>query len=267
MSAGEPAALAEIRGRERDLVRLSPAAIGGAPVAYVVALAGVVAAFSFLPFSLALAAGNGFPMSQGIYGLTGILLGPLAGGVASAVGALVGVMLAPHTAGLPWQSLSGGFLCAVIGAAVCGGPRRRLLRLAIVALVAVEAVLYWRLAVDGHGVRPDIFVEAYLAHGVGFLLFLLPTRNLFAHLIASPNLRHVAIGLFGATWIATSLMMFTESYLGYYIYNWGAPLFGYFIAIIPVEQLARSGIGAVVGTGVIAGLRAMAVVRPRGAAY
>ena len=254
-------------GVERDLVSVSPASIGGAPVAYVVALSAVVAAFSFIPFSIALSAGSSFPMAQGIYALCGLILGPWAGGVASGAGALVGVLLAPHTAGLPWLTVGGAFLGAVFAASLVGGRRRRSLRVAVGAFLAAEAVLFWQHAIGHNGVHPALFLEAYAAHALAFALFLLPTRVAIERLILSPNLKRVALGLFLATWTATGMMMFTESFLGYYLLNWPEPVFRIFIGIIPAEQAARSGIGAVVGTGVIAGLRAMAVLRPRGAAY
>ena len=99
-------------GRERHVEFLGSASIGGAPVAYVVMLSAVITVLSFIPFSIALSTGSSFPMAQGAYSLLGWILGPWAGGVASGIGTLVGIFLAPHTAGIPWIS--------VIGAASAG---------------------------------------------------------------------------------------------------------------------------------------------------
>ena len=54
------------RGVERKAVFLESASIGGAPVAYVIVLATVAAVLCFIPFSVALASGSSFPMSQGV---------------------------------------------------------------------------------------------------------------------------------------------------------------------------------------------------------
>ena len=87
-------------GEERSVKFLGGAAIDGAPVAYIVVLAAVVTALAFIPFSVVLASGGSFPMSQGIFGLIGWVLGPIAGAVASGIGTLIGVFVAPHTAGV-----------------------------------------------------------------------------------------------------------------------------------------------------------------------
>ncbi|HRE82569.1 MAG TPA: hypothetical protein PLN52_16105 [Opitutaceae bacterium] len=254
-------------GPERTVVFLGSAAIAGAPVAYVIVLSAVVAVFSFIPFSIALSAGSSFPMAQGLYTLNGWLLGPWAGAAASGVGALVGVFLAPHTSGIPWITVGGAAMGAIFAGAIAPGPHRRRLAWLLMLLVALEVVVYGHHAIVRNGVRPWVLIFGYLTHVVAIALFVLPTRSWMATLIASPNLKRVALGLFLATWTAASLMMFTESLLSYLLLNWPEQLFIMFIGVIPLEHAARSGIGAVVGTGVIAGLRAMSLVKPREATY
>jgi hypothetical protein len=51
-------------GEERKVVFLGGAAVDGTPVAYIVVLAAVVTALSFIPFSVVLASGGSFPMSE-----------------------------------------------------------------------------------------------------------------------------------------------------------------------------------------------------------
>ena len=253
-------------GAPRTVRLQGPASLGGAPVAYVVMMAAVIAVLSFIPFSVALAGGSSFPMSQGVYPLTGWLLGPWAGIVASAMGALVGVFLAPHTAGIAWITIGGAGLGAgIAGCIVAGG--RRLAGLAASLAVAAACGLFYRHAVHDNGVRPALFVAAYASHAVSVALFLLPTRRWIGRLIASPQLGRVWIGLFLGTWCATGIMMFTESLVSYYLLNWPGQLFVVFVGIIPFEQAARAAIGAVVGTGVIAGLRALSLIKPAGARY
>src|ERR1700722_16953193 len=99
-------------GPEREVRHLGGATIGGAPVAYIVVLAAVVTTLAFIPFSVVLSTGGSFPMSQGVFPLMGWLLGASGGAVASATGALVGVFLAPHTAGIPLLTLLGAALGA-----------------------------------------------------------------------------------------------------------------------------------------------------------
>ena len=69
-------------GQERVVKNIGGASIDGAPIAYIVVLAAVVTALAFIPFSIVLATGGSFPMNQGIFGLIGWILGPVAGVVA-----------------------------------------------------------------------------------------------------------------------------------------------------------------------------------------
>jgi hypothetical protein len=266
VSEPDPAAPSEPLGPERTVRLLGAASVGGAPVAYVVVLGAVVAVLSFIPFSVALSAGGSFPMAQGVYPLMGWLLGPAGGAVASAMGSLVGLFLAPHTAGIPWLTVGGAATGALFAGCIVARGRRAL-ALGAVLLVAGETWLFSHHATVANGVRPGIFLLAYLAHFAAMVLFLLPTRRWIGRLIESPDLGRVWLGLFLGTWCATSLMMFSESFVSYWLLNWPSPLFVMFIGIIPLEEAARSGIGAVIGTGVIAGLRSIALPRPPGARY
>jgi len=254
-------------GTERVVVFHGSAAIAGAPVAYVIVLSAVIAVLSFIPFSVALSAGSSFPMAQGVYPLTGWLLGPWAGAAASGVGALVGIFLAPHTAGIPWVTVGGAASAALFAGAIVPGRQRTFFAIILSVIVLIEVFVFARHAIVVHGVRPVVFFSAYLTHYLAIAGFLLPTRTWIGRLIASPDLKRVALGMFLGTWMAASLMMFGESLAGYLILNWPPELFLMFIGVVPLEHAARSGIGAVVGTGVIAGLRAMALVRPREASY
>lgn len=254
-------------GELRTVVFHGTALIAGAPVASVIVLASVVAVLSFIPFSVALSAGNGFPMAQGVYSLTGWLLGPWAGATASGVGALIGVFLAPHTAGISWITVGGAASGALFAGVITRQRTHRLLTVLLSVVIVLEVVVFVRHAVFTNGVRPSVFVAAYMTHLIAIAGFLLPIRGWVGGLIASPDLRRVALGLFLGTWMAASLMMFGESMMGYLILNWPDELFVFFAGIIPLEQAARSGIGAVVGTGVIAGLRSMSLVKPRYARY
>jgi hypothetical protein len=256
-----------VLGAEREVQFLGSAAIDGAPIAYVIVLSTVVAVLSFIPFSIALAAGSSFPMSQGIYPLMGWLLGPWAGAAAAGSGTLVGIFLAPHTAGIPWVSVGGAMTAPLFASTL--SPRRKDWRLWLIlcALSFLELYFFYAQAIRRNGVRPTIFMLGYASEFFGLFLFLFPTRHWIGRLIASPDLKRVALGLFLGTWSSCALMMMGESVIAYYLINWPEAVFMMFIPIIPVEMAARSAIGAVIGTGVISGLRTMALVKPRRALY
>lgn len=255
-------------GKERTVTFHSAAAIDGAPVAYVIVLSSVVTAFSFIPFSVVMAGGSGFPMAQGIYSLMGCLLGPWAGAAAGGIGATVGVFLAPHTAGgMPWLNISSAIIAALCGGAIAPGRRQWKLGIALSLLALAQPFIFFGYAMEQNEVPLIILIYAYLTHLAAAVLFILPTRRLLGALIASADLVKVAIGLFLGTWTAAGIMMLGSSMISYYFMNWPDELFILFGTLVPIEHTIRSAIGAVVGTGVIAGLRAMALVKPPEAVY
>src|SRR5215475_12867895 len=104
-------------GPRREVHIHGRASIAGAPVAYVSMLAAVVAGLSLIPFSIVLGTGGGtFPLSEALFALAGIILGPGAGAVTVLVGRLIGIGLAPYTAGSGVLSAC----CAVIGPIAAG---------------------------------------------------------------------------------------------------------------------------------------------------
>jgi hypothetical protein len=256
-----------VLGAEREIQFLGSAAIDGAPIAYVIVLSTAIAVFSFIPFSIAVAAGSSFPMSQGIYSLMGWLLGPWAGAVATGSGALVGTFLAPHTAGIPWISVSGAMTASLFASVMSPKGKPWTLWLGLCALVFFGTYMFYEQAVHRNGVRPVVFGLTYASEWFGLILFLLPTRQWIGRLIASPDLKSVALGLFLGTWSSASLMMLLETIVVYYLINWPEAVFQVLIPVIPLEMAARSLIGAVIGTGVISGLRTMALTKPRRALY
>ncbi len=241
---------------------LESASIGGAPVAYVIVLATVAAVLCFVPFSVALASGSSFPMSQGVYPLLGWLLGPLAGAVASGVGALVGVFLAPHTAGIPWITVAGAASASAFAGALAARGRHRLWAM-LSAVMIVEWVLFFIQATRNNGVGVHVFFLGYAVHLSAAVMLIVPyARRGIGRLLMSPDLKRVALGLFFGTWSAAGNMMFGMSLVSYWLINWPEEVFYFFIGVIPIEHSVRCAVGAVIGTGVIAGLRAMALVKP-----
>ena len=256
------------KGPERDVRSLSSTQIDGAPAAYVIVLAAVVTALSFIPFSLILGSGGSFPLSQGVLGLVGWVLGPVAGAVSSGVGALLGVVLAPHTAGpIPvMRVLTSAFVSFAAGAMVIG--KKRSLWWLHAALVSGGALAYlvWR-AIVLNGVGAVVVLAVTFVNWSALLLFVLPTRTLIAGWIRSPKLPLVMLGLALGTWMVYGLTHAIQAATIYHLQNYPAEIWVTLIPIIPFENMVRAAVGVVIGSGVIAGLRAVGLVKPEQAGY
>ncbi len=255
-------------GEEREVRFLGGAAIDGAPVAYIVVLAAVVTALSFIPFSVILAAGGSFPMSQGVYALVGWILGPVAGAIAGGVGRLVGVFLAPHTAGpLPAASVWGAVIASFAAGSMVLGEKRKNWWILLSALFIVELLLFIGRAVFLNGVGLGVALLNTFVDWSSILLFMLPTRTLFARWINSKDIRLVSAGLFLGTWMIAGISHLSVSVILYYMFNWPEEVWIMLIPVMPMENMFRCLIGAVIGSGVIAGLRAIGLVKPTEAIY
>jgi hypothetical protein len=254
-------------GEEREVKFLGGAALDGAPIAYIVVLAAVVLALSFIPFSVVLATGGSFPLSQGILALVGWILGPIAGAVAAGVGRLLGVFLAPHTAGVAAVTvISATFSCFAAGTMVLGKERNKWwIPVAVIIVIAWLAYVGRAIFVNGVGLWPAI--AASFIDWSAVLLFILPTRTLFARWINDKNLVKVAVGLFLGTWMIAGISHVVASSITYFMFNWPEEVWVTLIPIIPFEHVLRCLTGAVIGTGVIAGLRAIGLVKPKWAIY
>lgn len=254
-------------GEEREVKFLGGASIDGAPVAYIIVLAAVVAALSFVPFSVVMASGGSFPMAQGVYSLVGWVLGPIAGAVASGIGALIGVFVAPHTAGVAPVTVYGAVVAAFAGGTMVLGKERSKWWI-IAAVIGVGSLLFFfGRAFFTNGVSLKAVLLGGAGQWVGVLLFCLPTRNLFARWIAGKNIGMVALGIFFGTWATFAVSHVAQSAITYYMYNWPEEVWMLLAGIVPVEYVSRCLIGAVIGAGVIAGLRAIGIVKPKYATY
>jgi hypothetical protein len=254
-------------GEERQVQFLGGAAIDGAPVAYIVVLAAVVTALAFIPFSVILASGGSFPMSQGIYPLVGWILGPIGGAIASGIGALVGIFLAPHTAGVPVVSVLGGIIASFAAGSMVLGEKRKNWWIPLTVIFVIAFLLFVGRAIVQNGVSLYAGIAGSILDWSGILLFALPTRKLFAKWINGKNIALVAAGLFCGTWMVAGVMHVVQACITYFMFNWPEEVWVTLIPIIPFENLMRCLIGTVIGTGVIAGLRAIGLVKPTEAIY
>ncbi len=254
-------------GKEREVEFLGGASIDGAPVAYIVVLAAVVAALCFIPFSVVMASGGSFPMAEGIFPLVGWILGPIGGAVASGIGRLIGVFAAPHTAGVPavsvWTAMVGSFTAGIM---VLKGERKSWW-IPLTVVFIIEWLLFAGRAMVQNGVGVWGAVAGSFLDWSGIVLFALPTRTLASRWIKSENIGLVAAGLFLGTWMVTGVSHLSSAVITYFMFNWPEDVWVMLIPIIPVENIFRCLIGTVIGTGVIAGMRAIGVVKPEKAIY
>jgi len=255
------------RGEERKVEFLGGANIDGAPVAYVIVLSAVVLALSFIPFSIVVATGGSFPMSQGILPLVGWILGPIAGAVANLVGTILGIFLAPHTASVPVAGILGALVAGATAGVMYTTGKRKSWWLPVAVFLVIALVIYMgrALFVNKVGLWPT--VAATFIDWSGVLLFILPTRVLVGKWLTSKNIGQVAAGLFLGTWIVMGCYHAATSALTYWMFNWPEEVWYFLIPVIPMENLFRCLIGTVIGTGVIAGLRAIGLVKPKNAIY
>jgi hypothetical protein len=254
-------------GEEREVQFLSGATIDGAPVTYIVVLAAVVVALSFFPMSVIVAIGGSFPMSQGVLGLVGWVLGPIAGAVSSGIGALIGIFLAPHTAGIPFIRIWGSVLTSFAAGTMVLGIKRKgwWFWIWLYALVSFLYFIGRALFINGVGLWP-VIANSFVDWSA-LILFALPTRTLFAKWIKSQNWGLVLAGLGLGTWTVFGLTHACLAAITYHMFNWTEEVFILLIPLIPFENLMRAVVGMVIGGGVIAGLRAIGLVKPENAIY
>lgn len=256
-------------GVEREVRRHGAATIDGAPVAYVAALAAVMIAFTIVPLPLTVVIGFGrsFPLSQGLYGLMGWLLGPLAGALANGIGVLIGIFINPQNTTIPGASIAGATAGALAAGVLGAIDSRRRWTLPLAILFAVAYLLYGGRAIVQNGADPRAVLAGSFINWSAFLLFVSPIRSLCARWLRETSLKRVAVGLFLGTWISSGLAHLISATWVYFVYNWPGENWWLMAPAAPFEHLARSLIGTVVGVGVIAGLRATGLARAVHAAY
>jgi hypothetical protein len=256
-------------GEEREVRRGDEVTVDGAPISHVIVLAAVVTALSALPFSLILSAGGAFPLSQAIYPLVGWILGPLAGAVASGTGALVGIFLFPHTAGpIPALRPIAAALASFTAGTLYLKGKRSWWWVPLALLFTLAFTVYLVSAMVNQ-VELWAFLVGTTIDWTGLLLYLLPTRVLFGRWLGNEDPRRLVPALFVGTWMVSGLSHLALTGLIYYPFLFKLPqeTFLYLAVVSPLENLVRSGVGTAIGTGVILGLRAVDVVKPREALY
>lgn len=254
------------KGEERRVQLLGGAAIDGAPIAYIIVWAAVLAVLSFVPIpvSAVLGIGGTFPMSQAAYALVGFVLGPWAGGLAAGIGRLIGIFTAPHTATAGLPSVLSAMVWAAVGGSLVSKKGRQWLLALLVSVLSYVAYLAlgW-----SRGVDLSLGLQTTASNLSGILLWILPTRALAREWIADKNTAKLAGGLALGCWMVNTCSHTFASLLPYVLNPWPANVWRVLIPIIPAEQLVRVVVGTVIGTGVISGLRAIGLFKPTKAGY
>ena len=255
--------------KEREIGKTATVSIDGSPVSYVVALAAVVAVLAFIPIpvSFIIASGGSFPLSQGVFPLIGILLGPLAGAVANCIGTLIGIFVAPHTAAVPFVSIISSAVAAFFAGSMTTGVKRKYWFIINSLVVLAGMLAISARAIFINGVRPWVMPAFFAQYIVCLVLYSFPTRKVFISWIQSGILAKMSAGLFISTWMISTMISVVGTFFTYWMYNWPEAVFITLLPIIPVEMLVRSFTGMVIGAGVIAGLRSIGLVKPKNALY
>ncbi len=257
----------EPRGELRTFNQNGGVTIDGAPLVHVIALAAVVAALAAIPFSVVIGSGASFPLSQAVYPLVGWLLGPIAGALATGVGAAVGTFFFPHSATIPVATVLGAMLGGFAAGTMRSDGTRQRWWLGVTLFAVAAYLLYGGRAVIVNQVEWWAVLAGSVINWTGFLLFVLPTRTLFARWIGSEAGGRRFWGLFLGTWAVAGLAHLTTATIVYFVKNWPAHIWLAFAPFAPFENALRALVGAIIGTGVIAGLHATRLVKPKQAVY
>jgi len=256
----------EPKGEERKVKQIGGVTIDGAPIAYIIVWAAVLAVLSFVPIpvSAVLGIGGTFPMSQAAYALVGFVLGPWAGALAAGIGRLIGIFTAPHTATAGIPSVLIAMVWAAAGGILVEKKGRNGLLALVVFVLAYIGFVGRALTID---VDLGLAVQTTLTNLSGLILWILPTRTLARMWIAEKNPAKLAVGLALGCWMVNTYGHTFANALLYYLNPWPANIWRILIPIIPAEQIFRALVGAVIGVGVISGLRAIGLLKPAKAGY
>jgi hypothetical protein len=147
------------------------------------------------------------------------------------------------------------------------GGKRKGWWLPLTVLFIICFLLFVGRAIVQNGVGLYAAIAGSFLDWSGILLFALPTRTLATRLIGDKSIGKVAAGLFLGTWMVAGVTHVASAVVTYFMFNWPEEVWITLIPMIPFENLMRCLIGTVIGTGVIAGLRAIGLVKPTEALY
>jgi len=183
------------------------------------------------------------------------------------IGALIGVFLAPHTAGIPFIRVWGSVVTSFAAGTMVLGEKRKnwWFWVWLYALVSFIYFISRALFINGVGLWP--VVANTFVNWSSLILFVLPTRTLFARWINGKQWGLVIAGVGFGTWMVFGITHTCLAAITYHMFNWPEEVWITLIPIIPFENLMRAVVGMIIGGGVIAGLRSIGLVKPDKAIY
>lgn len=255
------------KGRRRDVTAVGGVTIGGAPVSYVAIMAAIVAVLAFIPASVVIGGtGAGWPLHDAVHPLIGLLLGPIAGPIASAIGILVGQAIAPHTSLGPT-----GFLIGVGSAFAVGMVTRRgrwEWAVAVAVVLALHVVyLFQALA---FGISPGLWLSNAITVTLGIVLISIPPIRHWANDTIRdehPSWWQLLVALYIPFFFGSVAGIQLNWVPAFAINPWPAEVWPVLIPIIAIERVVFPLIGALIGVGVITGLRRTAFAKPKYASF
>ena len=176
---------------------------------------------------------------MGIFPLVGWLLGPLAGALTSGMGTLIGVFLAPHTAGIPLISIWWAIIASFSAGVMSSRKRNTYWRFGLTLIFAVELFLYTRHALF-NGVSLLTIIVGSFINWSGLLLFSLPTCSLIVRSLNNQKPFLVTLGTFLGTWMVMGLSNLSQIVITYNMFNWPEETWLFLIPIMPLENLILS---------------------------
>lgn len=254
------------KGRERKVQFLGGAQLDGAPVAFIIVLAAVVTALSFIPFSIIIGTGGSFAMSDSVMTLVGFILGPIAGMVSTLIGVAIGIFVAPYTASVPVLTISAALTAGFVGGTFILKKERSKWWIPTAGIIVLVYAIYLFKAL-GNGVSLGVFLGESFINWSAILLYILPTREMVSRWVGGTNFVKLAVALFLGTWITMGFAHLVPTTIAYFMFGWPNETFITLIPVIPVQHLVRCVAGMIIGSGVILGLRAMGLVKPKWAIY
>jgi len=252
---------------EEEVVPLvSAGMIDGTPIAYIAIWAALVAVLSMIPFSVVVGGGGSFPMSLTIYALVGVLLGPIAGGLATLIGSFLGVLIAPWTASMGFLGIiapTGATFAAGLVTYKKGKPFVNIL-LALVGALVIMVIFYFSFPLLNVDVlKPSVLLMGVTDFWPGWVL-LLVTSKWIRDWVQSEDPTKLALAMFILTYFANNTW---EHYIGWTMFNvvYGLPIdvcLWVIFAFTWWERLAMGFGGMVIGTAVIIALRRAGIKKP-----
>jgi hypothetical protein len=252
------------KGADREVSATTRVTIGGASISYVALFAAVLGVAALIPVAI-MTTGSGMPLSEFLYALTGIVLGPVGGFVAGLVGGFIGLAIAPHTA--PNGILSP--LIPALGAMATGYyVQRNKNKWYGVAIIAFFLLIFSFKGIFINHVNPLYWLFlAVIVAWITLILAVTPLTVVFSNWLRSANFGKVFLGLLFVCFMGSSTAMIVMNGVGFYLYEVPNDIWPLFPMIVTPEILTFTVGGAILGTAIIAGLRRLRLVRPTEGAW